>query len=78
MKAAESGRIRVVQYLIEQLGVDVNATTKDGYLVEKCGADVHTKTTKGDTALRVAADRGFQDIQRILMPFVQLRPKPIH
>ncbi|KAG3012907.1 hypothetical protein PC120_g13601 [Phytophthora cactorum] len=40
-------------------------------LVEQCGADVHVKSKKGDTAVRIATDRGFHEIQRILVPFVQ-------
>ncbi|MCL7048732.1 hypothetical protein MKW94_017052, partial [Papaver nudicaule] len=76
--AAVEGKINVLDYLIEELGIDVNLkdemgqsplfhATLDGNMktVEYLlgkGADPKTSTNRGYTPLHIAAEKGFTDI----------------
>lgn len=40
------------------------------YLAEQCAADVSTVNKDGQTAVRIATDRGHEAVKRILMPLV--------
>ncbi|KAE9097870.1 hypothetical protein PF006_g23482 [Phytophthora fragariae] len=84
-EAARKGRLNVVRYLVEQCGVDVNKEDKYGqtavtaavtageievvrHLVADCTVHVNS------AAVRLAAECGYIDIQRILTPFLLAEP----
>ncbi|KAE9015491.1 hypothetical protein PR003_g12097 [Phytophthora rubi] len=84
-EAARKGRLNVVRYLVEQCGVDVNKEDKYGqtavtaavtageievvrHLVADCSVHVNS------AAVRLAAECGYIDIQRILTPFLLAEP----
>ncbi|GMF12400.1 unnamed protein product [Phytophthora lilii] len=47
------------------------------YLAQECRADVNVRNYSAHTAIKIAADRGFEDIQRLLIPLVLIKQPEI-
>ncbi|OWZ03607.1 Serine/threonine protein kinase [Phytophthora megakarya] len=69
VNATSKAGFTALMWAVEGASIDIVR-----YLLEEVGVDVKFRNQLGETAFQKAADRGYQEIQRILTPFLPMPP----